>query len=81
MCAGTLARQGIAIEIATEFLIWDFTRQGRQKPELTAISVITILCIQTAFGGCCEWVLDDVCKTFEWLSAITVRLPWPSAVT
>jgi hypothetical protein len=32
---------------------------------------------QTPFGGCCQWVLDDVCKTFEWLSAITVRLRRP----
>ena len=35
----------------------------------------------TTFGGCCQWVLDAVCQTVEWLSqplgfeSLTLRSP------
>lgn len=52
-----------------------FTDHGR---ELAAQIESTA---QTASGRCCQWVLDDVGQTFEWLSATRVRLPLPSTVT
>jgi hypothetical protein len=67
--AGTLAREGLGYKYpAEEFLIWDLSQAGRQKPEVTALAVITIFCVQPASGGCCQWVLAAACEAVEWLS-------------
>jgi hypothetical protein len=33
--------------------------------------------IDHATGSWCQWVLDDACHAFEWLSATRVRFPHP----
>src|SRR5260221_250287 len=41
----------------------------------------TGILLQTAFRGCCQWVLDAACEAVEWLISHYGSTPSPSVVT